>query len=60
MAAVAERSHADILSDARLAPDPVSVTMRFRRNEDLHWLEAVIVSARRTSGRARIFATQIV
>jgi hypothetical protein len=27
MAAVAERNHADILSDASLAPDPVSVTM---------------------------------
>src|SRR6516164_6627299 len=27
MAAVAERSHADILSDTPLAPDPVSVTM---------------------------------
>jgi hypothetical protein len=27
MAAVAERSHADILPDTPLAPDPVSVTM---------------------------------
>jgi hypothetical protein len=29
MAAVAERGHADILSDTVLAPDPVSVTMPF-------------------------------
>jgi hypothetical protein len=30
MAAVAERSHADILPDTPLAPDPVFVTMRTR------------------------------
>jgi hypothetical protein len=31
MAAVAERSHADILSDTPLAPDQVSVTMPVKR-----------------------------
>ena len=32
MAAVAERSHSDILPDPPLAPDPVFVTMPFRQS----------------------------
>ena len=36
MAAVAERSHTDILPNAPLAPDPVSVTMPFKANARHH------------------------
>jgi hypothetical protein len=52
MAAVAERSHADTLSDPPLAPDPVSVTMPFLSKVDGFLTRFAVLCARKASSES--------